>query len=80
MSGIDKDFEMQEEISNCYLKIPSDNSSVDLETLIGFVKQFYHSEPELKASKLREFAKRKLDMSIKMKELSNFLNETGETS
>jgi glycosyltransferase involved in cell wall biosynthesis len=55
------------------LKIPGDETFVDLEKVIGFAKRVYQDPDH--PQKMRHYAVDHLDWSIKMKELKTFLEE-----
>jgi glycosyltransferase involved in cell wall biosynthesis len=55
------------------LKVPSDDSSIDMEKVLAFTYHVFHVTDH--PQKMRQYARENLDWSVKMKKLKGFLEE-----
>jgi glycosyltransferase involved in cell wall biosynthesis len=75
MSGKDPDFDYQPELQDNFLRVPLDNSTIDIEQLAGHIRELYSTRVNTFSKDLRSFAEEKLDMRLKMNELTEFMEQ-----
>lgn len=73
VSGVhEKVFE--KEACDYYIEFPNDNSEVSIDEIVSFYERLYETEEKLQ-NKIREYAKRNVDMSITMKPVIDYIND-----
>ncbi|EAY31992.1 glycosyl transferase, group 1 family protein [Microscilla marina ATCC 23134] len=73
ISNIDVDTENNESIAPYYLKIPGDDSPVNIEDVVSFAERVLQLENH--PTEMRGFAESKVDFQLKMKQLKDFLEQ-----
>lgn len=70
----DPDIEQSSYIQSYCLKYPNDDSIIDFNEVINFIKTINHNATH--AGEMNEWARHHIDWRVKMKQLANFITET----
>jgi glycosyltransferase involved in cell wall biosynthesis len=73
MSGNDPDLDNASEIQKCLYRVALDDTPLNMNHIIEHIQEIYSTYIDSFSVDLRKFAEKKLDMNLKMKELTEFL-------
>jgi len=73
MSGKDPDFDDSPGIQNYLHRVPLDETPINMNRIIEHIQEIYSKAHDLVSSDLRKFSEEKLDIKLKIKELTKFI-------